>query len=128
MSVCVEISYGELIDKITILEIRERHAADPLRRRNVMQELTLLKERRRTSLPEDPRLDELQARLRDVNARLWDIEDRLREKERDQAFDPEFIELARSVYRTNDLRSKIKRDVNELFESRLIEEKLYQEY
>jgi hypothetical protein len=128
MSVCVEISYGELIDKITILEIKERQVLDPERRRNVMRELTLLKERRRTSLPGDLRLDELQAQLQDVNQRLWDIEDRLREKERDKTFDPEFIDLARSVYRTNDLRARIKRDINELFASGVVEEKLYKEY
>jgi hypothetical protein len=128
MSVSVEISYGELIDKITILEIKERQVAEPARRRNVMQELTLLKDRRLASLPEDPRLDELQAALREVNQRLWEIEDRLREKERDKAFDPEFIELARSVYRTNDVRSRIKRQINEMFASGVVEEKLYEEY
>jgi hypothetical protein len=128
MSVCVEISFGELIDKITILEIKERHVVDPVRRGNVLRELTLLKERRRASLPQDPRLDDLQAQLRDVNGRLWDIEDRLREKEREEAFDPEFIDLARSVYRANDLRARIKRDINELFASSLVEEKLYKEY
>jgi hypothetical protein len=128
MSVSVEISYGELIDKITILEIKERQVAEPARRRNVMQELTLLKDRRLASLPEDPRLDELQAQLRDVNQRLWEIEDRLREKERDKAFDPEFIELARSVYRTNDVRSRIKRQINDMFASGVVEEKLYEEY
>jgi hypothetical protein len=94
----------------------------------VVRELTLLKERRRASLPADLRLDELQARLREVNERLWDVEDRLREKEREKAFDPEFIELARSVYRTNDLRARIKRDINELFASGVVEEKLYKEY
>ena len=128
MSVCVEISYGELIDKITILEIKERHVVDPVGRGNVVRELTLLKERRRASLPQDPRLDDLHAQLRDVNGRLWDIEDCLREKEREQAFDPEFIDLARSVYRTNDLRARIKREINELFASGLVEEKLYKEY
>jgi hypothetical protein len=128
MSVSVEISYGELIDKITILEIKERHVVEPAGRGNVLRELMLLADRRRACLPEDPRLDELQAELREVNQRLWDIEDRLREKERDKVFDPEFIELARSVYRTNDLRSRIKRQINEMFASKVVEEKLYEEY
>lgn len=128
MSVRVEISYGELIDKITILELKSRHAVDPVRRHNVVHELAQLEARRRACLPGDTRLDRLQAQLSDVNTRLWEIEDLLRDKERTKSFDGEFVELARSVYRANDLRSTIKREINELFDSSIIEEKLYQEY
>jgi hypothetical protein len=97
MSVSVEISYGELIDKITILEIKARRLADPARRRNVAVELALLEKRRREILSDSARLGALTLELRGVNERLWEIEDRIRAKERSKVFDQEFVDLARSV-------------------------------
>ncbi|MGI9434576.1 MAG: DUF6165 family protein [Geminicoccaceae bacterium] len=125
MSVAVEISFGELIDKITILEIKAGVADDEASRRNVMHELALLQARRTQSLPETPRLTTLQNELKAINQRLWAIEDRLRVKEGDQQFDQEFIALARDVYLTNDQRSRVKRSVNDEFKSAIVEEKIF---
>jgi Family of unknown function (DUF6165) len=128
MSVSVEISYGELIDKITILEIKARRLVDPARRRNVAVELGLLEKRRREVLPDSARLAALRLELSGVNERLWEIEDRIRTKEQSKAFDQEFIELARSVYLQNDQRARIKRRIDEELGSGLVEEKEYQRY
>ena len=128
MSVSIEISYGELIDKITILEIKARRLIEPGRRQKVATELARLDERRREVLRDGPRLTELTRELAEINERLWDIEDRLRAKERDKAFDQEFIELARSVYLSNDIRASIKHRINEEFSSGIVEEKQYQHY
>jgi hypothetical protein len=122
---CIPVSWGELIDKITILEIRLERLGAPGAIANVQQELALLRE----ALPEPSAgLQRLRAELLAVNRRLWDIEDAIRRKEAASAFDAGFIELARSVYRTNDERTRIKREINALLQSDLVEEKHYASY
>jgi hypothetical protein len=116
-----------LLDKITILQIKGERIADPEKLRNVRAELDLLTAAR-AALGASPALADLEARLKEVNERLWEVEDALRERERRQDFGPEFVELARSVYRTNDRRAALKRAVNELLHSRLVEEKSYARY
>ncbi len=124
----VEISPGELLDKITILEIKTARIADPNKRHNVAREMASLTETRRASIPDLPSLHALVAELRDVNAALWDIEDQIREMERARDFGARFVELARSVYRQNDRRAAVKRQINELLGSALVEEKEYAAY
>jgi hypothetical protein len=106
----VPVSFGELIDKITILEIKSRHISDAAKLTNVHNELNLLN-----------------ATWANHHA-LWDIEDRIRLKEKAQEFDAEFIELARSVYFQNDERAAVKREINLKLGSQLVEEKSYQDY
>ena len=119
------ISWGELIDKITILEIKLERIQSPRSADNVRRELALLLD----LLPEpQPELDALRGELRKMNQRLWDIEDAIRTKEAARAFDAEFIELARSVYRSNDERARIKREINALLRSDIVEEKQYVRY
>jgi ADP-heptose:LPS heptosyltransferase len=121
------VSVGELIDKITILEIKAERIADPEKRANVRRELAALDTVRTRELALTPALDHLSAELRAVNRQLWDIEDRLRECERDQRFDPDFIGLARGVYGCNDRRAALKGRINELTGSTIVEEKSYGE-
>lgn len=124
-TVLVEISPGELIDKITILEIKRDRFVDSEKRNNVSYELNRLVEARE-KLPMDlPDLSELTNRLKAVNETLWRIEDDIRECERRGDFGPLFIELARSVYQNNDERASIKRRINQVLGSKLIEEKSY---
>ena len=123
MPLLAPISVGELIDKITILEIKEARIADESKRVNVRHELEALRSIETSNVPVD-RIDE----LREVNRALWDIEDAIREKERAQEFDERFVELARSVYYTNDRRGVIKREINEISGSDLVEEKDYRRY
>ena len=120
MPLLAPISVGELIDKITILEIKEERIADESKRINVEKELEALRSIEVPNIPTD-----LVDELREVNRSLWDIEDAIREKERMSEFDEKFVELARSVYFTNDRRSRIKRSINEISGSDLIEEKSY---
>jgi hypothetical protein len=125
-SVVIETAPGELIDKITILEIKAERILDEEKLRNVRKELeTLVKARERTILPSDS-LTALTAELRSVNEALWGIEDEVRACERDGDFGPKFVELARSVYKNNDLRAALKRKINELLGSVIVEEKSYQ--
>ncbi len=124
----VPVSYGELIDKITILEIKSERIGDPAKRANVRIELDLLNvtwsghPASRTDIADE------RAALRAVNEALWDIEDHIRVKEKAKAFDAQFIELARSVYIRNDERAAVKRAINEKLGSTLVEEKSYQDY
>jgi hypothetical protein len=122
----VPTSWGELIDKITILEIKVARLAGAAARSNAAKELALLNAIATPMLQDSAR--DIAARLKAVNEALWEIEDRIRDKERMGAFDAEFIELARSVYRTNDRRGALKRELNLLLDSDLIEEKSYQPY
>lgn len=124
----VEVSAGELIDKITILEIKTERIADPDKVANVQRELRSLTTARHEALPSSPELDALTAELRRINERLWEIEDDIRDCERKRDFGERFIELARAVYRTNDRRAAAKRQINELLGSRLVEEKDYAAY
>ncbi len=121
----VPVSWGELIDKITILEIKVERLRTPAARANAARELSLL----RAELTVPPaELAALQAELAVVNRRLWEVEDDIRRKEASQTFDAEFIALARAVYHSNDERSRIKRLINTLLGSELIEEKQYVGY
>jgi hypothetical protein len=122
----VEVAAGDLLDRLTILQIKSERIRDPARLRHVRAELEALAGPRR-ALGESPELAALAAQLREVNERLWDVEDELRLCERLQDFGPRFIELARSVYRTNDRRAALKGAVNDLLQSPLVEEKSYAE-
>ena len=124
----VPVAPGELIDKITILQIKAERIADAAKRHNVGVELAALTAVRDGALAASPELSRLTAELKSVNEALWDIEDAIRDCERAQDFGPRFIELARSVYRQNDRRAALKRQVNELLGSQLIEEKSYASY
>ena len=125
----VPISVGELIDKLTILEIKAARINDPLKLENISHELVLLEAVvGRTGLLENHALRLLKAELALVNEKLWDIEDQIRELERRQDFGTEFVQLARSVYRTNDSRAELKRQINRTMGSTLVEEKSYASY
>ena len=118
------VSWGELLDKITILEIKATRIPDPAARANVDRELVLLRNVAAPVLPQ-PDLAALVNGLRRVNLELWQIEDDIRAKEAAVQFDAEFIALARSVYLTNDKRAALKRDINALLQSELVEEKYH---
>lgn len=122
------VSYGELIDKITILEIKSRQITDPAKLANVRNELDLLNATWANDAASQTDISRERANLLKVNETLWDIEDRIRLKERAQAFDQEFIELARAVYFRNDERAAFKREINLKLGSQLVEEKSYQDY
>jgi len=124
----VPISPGELIDKITILEIKSARMTDEAKLRNVRTELQMLNETWKGSAYSAVDISAEWKGLRDVNGQLWDIEDDIRDKERDGQFDEKFIELARAVYVTNDERAAIKRRINVKLGSVLVEEKSYKEY
>ena len=124
----VPISPGELIDKITILEIKSQRMTDAAKLHNVRTELSLLSDTWRASPFAATDIAAEWAALRDVNGKLWDIEDRIRDKERAGVFDAEFIELARAVYVTNDERAAVKKTINTRLGSTLVEEKSYAEY
>jgi hypothetical protein len=124
----VPVSFGELIDKITILEIKSRHISDPAKLANVHNELNLLNATWANHHASQTDISKERARLLEVNEALWDIEDRIRLKEKAQSFDAEFIELARSVYFQNDERAAVKREMNLKLGSQLVEEKSYQDY
>ena len=124
-SILAPVSLGELIDKITILEIKMVFMTG-IKLKNVDKELKLLK-----NLIQDKNLEidiDLINNLKEVNKNLWKIEDKIRIKERNKEFDKEFIELARSVYKENDKRSSIKKEINLQYYSELVEEKSYDKY
>ncbi len=124
----VPISPGELIDKITILQIKSERITDPLKVANVRNELALLEATWRESAFSTSDIDAEWASLRRINQKLWDVEDLLREKERVRTFDQEFIDLARAVYFTNDERAAVKREINTKLGSKIVEEKSYAKY
>ncbi len=126
--ILVPISPGELLDKITILRIKAARIADAGKRANVELELGLLEGTWRDSGCATVDVSSDERALQNVNERLWVVEDRIREKESAQAFDEEFIELARAVYVANDERAAIKKRVNVRLGSRLVEEKSYRRY
>ncbi len=121
----IEVSNGEIVDKLTIIEIKLKHIKDETKRKNLQKEYEVLNEAVSKIISKD---HELYKALLDVNQELWDIEDRIRDLERNKDFGEEFIQTARAVYFTNDKRSEIKRQINELTGSELIEEKSYQKY
>ena len=122
------ISHGELLDKITILEIKVEHIADAAKLANVRNELDLLNAIWAADAASKVDMGDARNRLKAVNQKLWVIEDDIRLKEKAQSFDAQFIELARAVYFTNDVRAAIKREINVKLGSALIEEKSYQPY
>lgn len=124
----VPTSWGEVIDKITILEIKKNNIVAEAALQNVERELNMLSALIGAVVAEDPVLVAMKQELFDINSQLWTIEDRIREKESDRSFDAEFIELARSVYRTNDLRAAVKRRINMHLASEIVEEKSYKPY
>jgi hypothetical protein len=126
--ISVPIAYGELIDKITILEIKSERIRDAAKLANVRVELDLLNDTWGTNPASSTDIAAERTELRRVNEALWDIEDRIRLKEKAKAFDAEFVELARSVYIRNDERAAIKRAINTKLGSTLVEEKSYQDY
>ena len=128
MSLLIPVSAGELIDKITILRVKADRIGDPAKEANVRKELTLLEDICVQTIGGVEGLDPLTAELLAVNAALWDIEDGKRDCERRQDFGPAFIALARSVYIENDRRAAIKRRINDLTGSDIVEEKSYQPY
>jgi hypothetical protein len=124
----VEISPGELFDKITILQIKHERITDSDRRKKVRLELQALIAARDRCAHEAPGLSELVMGLRALNERLWELEDAIRVCERDQEFGARFISLARSIYQSNDRRAAQKRRIDDLLDARLKEEKSYTEY
>jgi hypothetical protein len=124
----IAVSWGELIDKITILEIKEQRLTSPAAVENVRNELAALSRALAELKPMPAALDALKRDLKAINEALWDIENRTRAKEAAKVFDQEFIELTRSVYLNNDKRAGIKRRINELLNSGLVEEKQYTSY
>ena len=122
------VSYGELIDKMTILQIKLQEIKDEAKLANVRNELELLEATWKNDKASETDIAEETSRLLAVNQRLWKIEDDIRMKERAQAFDDEFIRLARSVYIENDERAAFKREINLKLGSTLVEEKSYQDY
>ena len=124
----VPVSPGEVLDKITILEIKSERMSDPVKVANVRVELALLQETWAQSVTVDSVIQDLNDQLKLINEALWEIEDDIRDKERLKEFDEQFIELARQVYFTNDRRSQVKKELNLHLGSRIVEEKSYQDY
>lgn len=128
VAITVEIAPGELIDKITILEIKLERITDAEKLANVRVEYETLVRARDSAVPPSVELDRLTEQLKSLNETLWEIEDGIRDCERDRDFGATFVHLARSVYMTNDRRAATKKDINLLLGSRLVEEKSYAAY
>ena len=126
--ILVEVSVGELLDKLTILEIKKDKIKDSEKLKFINLEYDSLKEQYDKNVKIDEKIKKLFSELKQINAKLWDIEDDIRECERKKLFDQIFIDLARSVYFTNDERAKVKNDINKTFGSELVEVKSYEEY
>ena len=119
---------GELLDKISILQIKIERITDASKRANASHELALLSDLRHAELPTSVGLERLFADLKSVNETLWQIEDDIRDHERTGNFSTSFVELARGVYRQNDRRAALKREINTLLGSEIVEEKSYAVY
>ena len=124
----IPVSVGELYDKFTILSIKHEKIDDPIKKAMVEKEMRYLQDVMMDITTFPPSETRVVEKLRNINAELWDIEDKIREKERLRQFDREFIELARSVYKTNDKRSQVKNEISALFNSELIDIKSYEKY
>jgi NAD-specific glutamate dehydrogenase len=127
MTFKVDVAAGELVDKITILQIKLAEISDPAKLDNIRREYDLL-QAVLASAPLAPGLAALQDELKSINLAIWKVEDDIRDHERRQDFGPGFIALARAVYHTNDRRAEIKRQINQLLGSALMEEKSYAPY
>ncbi|MFT4580627.1 MAG: hypothetical protein ACI915_003096 [Gammaproteobacteria bacterium] len=128
MTVQIDISYGELLDKISILEIKLERILEPAKLENVSRELSILNRGWINSPVDRCAVEDERLSLKSINETLWVIEDDIRDKEAHKSFNQEFIDLARSVYKTNDERARLKRVINEKLGSSLKEEKSYQSY
>ena len=124
----IQISWGELFDKLTILQIKMENIQDKNALNNVKIEHDQLFIIYNNNFSQNENAKSFVTDLKKVNKKLWNIEDKIRNKERNKVFDQEFIELARNVYITNDQRANIKRKINEIFGSEIIEEKFYSNY
>jgi hypothetical protein len=124
----VPVSYGELLDKIAILQIKSERMTDEGKLANVRRELSALERTWMAHPAAGHDISRLRGELKAVNERLWEIEDDIRVKEKAQAFDDEFVRLARSVYFENDTRARLKKDINLALGSTYVEEKSYQDY
>ena len=124
----VPVSPGEVLDKITILEIKSERISAPGKLVNVKRELELLQASWQEFVDEDETVRSIHAKLKAINEDLWEIEDDIRDKERAREFDQVFIDLARSVYVTNDRRADAKKELNLYLGSEMVEEKSYQDY
>ena len=128
MQLQVPVSVGEVLDKITILQIKLAHISDATKLANIQNELDALLPLVAGDAFTTDQMQALMAQLKSVNEALWDIEDDIREKEAAKSFDAEFIRLARAVYITNDKRAEIKKQINLATGSALVEEKSYETY
>jgi hypothetical protein len=126
--ILIPISPGELLDKITILQIKAERIVDPAKVANVCSELAMLQKVWDESVSEDDEIRALSAELKSINETLWEIEDDIRDEERNRRFGERFIELARAVYIVNDDRANAKKEVNLHLNSSIVEEKSYQDY
>jgi len=127
-TISVEISPGELLDKISILEIKLERIEDPQKLKNIQVEFDTLTQSRNNAIVNSNEIMELYDKLKSINEELWEIEDDIRDCERAKDFGETFVKLARAVYFTNDKRSDVKREINESLGSGLIEEKSYAAY
>ena len=126
--ILVPVSFGELLDKIAILQIKSERMTDAAKLANVRNELTALETTWAAHPASRQDIDALRADLKAVNERLWVIEDDIRLQEKAQTFDGEFVRLARAVYFENDVRARVKKDINLALGSAYVEEKSYQDY
>ena len=126
--ILVPVSFGELLDKIAILQIKSERMADAAKLANVRKELEALQATWAAHPAAVQDIAGLRAELKAVNERLWVIEDDIRLQEKAQAFDAEFVRLARAVYFENDIRARVKKDINLALGSSYVEEKSYQDY
>ncbi len=126
--ILVPVSFGELLDKIAILQIKSERMKDETKLANVRKELVALEKTWMAHPAAGHDIVQLRAQLKAVNERLWEIEDDIRVKEKQQAFDAEFVRLARAVYFENDERARIKKDINLALGSSYVEEKSYEDY
>lgn len=126
--ILIPISPGELLDKITILEIKSARISDSEKLANINRELGMLNQVWNDAVDEDEALQQMRAEIKRINETLWDIEDDIRDEERAKRFGERFIELARSVYVTNDQRADVKKRINLHLKSDIVEEKSYQDY
>ena len=126
--ILIPISPGELLDKITILEIKSARISSSEKLANVNRELGMLNQVWNDAVDEDDALQQMRAEIKSINEALWDIEDDIRDEEREKRFGERFVELARSVYVTNDQRADVKKRINLHLKSDIVEEKSYQDY
>ena len=124
----IPVSPGEVLDKITILEIKSARIGDTAKLANIQTELMLLEKGWVSTVRPDEVLSTLKKDLKKINETLWDIEDDIRDQERAKEFGAKFVELARQVYITNDRRSELKKAINQHLGSQIMEEKSYQDY